>query len=510
MPNIILEPEHHVTLDLDGDASLDFEMDEYTPMVSSDLPTYTGETTVIPSTQKQTLETENTAMLEDITVEAIPYDEVEAATPVISVDNNGKVTATTDQHGGIVEASTKSAEYQQQAVEQATPTISVDNAGKITASATQAAGFVVAGTKSAAYSLPTQAAKTVTPTESAQTVVTAGKWTTGAVQVGAIPSDYIKPSGMLSIASNGTYDVARYASASVTVSGITPTGALSIGANGVYDVTSYASANVSVPGVETEALTVTENGVYTASAGHAYTPVTVNVAGGGGISVDDLATVGVTGNINLTVSSIRKLAFYSNNGLTGVNAPNVSRVNASAFDTCTELSHISFPSASVIDTAAFRNCYKLTNASFPEATGIYDRAFTGCTNLETISAPIAGRIDDSAFTGCIKLAAVNFPAATSISNSAFMNCQKLSIASFPLAEKFGGQVFRGCLQLVELHLGSVPSVPTIGQNAFSSTPIGGYSASAGRYGSVFVPASLYDSFLTAANWSSISSRIVSV
>lgn len=257
MPNIILEPEHHVTLDPDGDASLDFEMDEYTPMVSSDLPTYTGETTVIPSTQKQTLETENTAMLEDITVEAIPYDEVEAATPVISVDNNGKVTATTDQHGGIVEASTKSAEYQQQAVEQATPTITVDNAGKITASATQTAGFVVsgtksaelqqqtvsqatpsidvandgtitaaatqtagfvnAGTKSATYSLPTQAAKTVTPTESAQTVVAAGKWTTGAVQVGAIPSDYIKPSGTLNITENGVFDVTSYASVNVRV-----------------------------------------------------------------------------------------------------------------------------------------------------------------------------------------------------------------------------------------------------------------------------------------------------
>lgn len=257
MPNIILEPEHHVTLDPDGDASLDFEMDEYTPMVSSDLPIYTGATTVIPSTHEQTLETANTAMLEDITVEAIPYDEVETATPVISVDNNGKVTATTNQQGGIVEASTKSAEYQQQAVEQATPTISVDNAGKITASATQTAGFVVsgtksaelqqqtvpqatpsidvandgtitaaatqtagfvnAGTKSAAYSLPTQAAKTVTPTESAQTAVAAGKWTTGAVQVGAIPSDYIKPSGTLNITENGVFDVTSYASVNVHV-----------------------------------------------------------------------------------------------------------------------------------------------------------------------------------------------------------------------------------------------------------------------------------------------------
>jgi len=56
----------------------------------------------------------------------------------------------------------------------------------------------------------------------------------------------------------------------------------------------------------------------------------------------------------------------------------------------------------------------------------------------------------------------------------------------------------------------VSSVPTLGLSAFASTPIGGYSDSAGQYGSVYVPASLYSSFLTANNWSLISSRIASV
>ena len=38
--------------------------------------------------------------------------------------------------------------------------------------------------------LPTQAAKTITPTKSSQTAVEAGKYTTGAVTVGAIPDEY--------------------------------------------------------------------------------------------------------------------------------------------------------------------------------------------------------------------------------------------------------------------------------------------------------------------------------
>lgn len=72
---------------------------------------------------------------------------------------------------------------------QATPSISVDSAGKITASTTQTAGYVSAGTKSATEQLTTQAAKTVTPTTSEQTAVDSGVYTTGAVKVAAVQTE---------------------------------------------------------------------------------------------------------------------------------------------------------------------------------------------------------------------------------------------------------------------------------------------------------------------------------
>lgn len=68
-------------------------------------------------------------------------------------------------------------------VTQATPSISVSSSGLITASATQSGGIVTAGTKSATKQLTTQAAKTVTPGASAQTAVSSGVYTTGAVTV---------------------------------------------------------------------------------------------------------------------------------------------------------------------------------------------------------------------------------------------------------------------------------------------------------------------------------------
>lgn len=91
---------------------------------------------------------------------------------------------------------------------QATPSISVDAAGKITASATQSAGYVAAGTKSATQQLTTQAATTITPGTAAKTVVAAGRYTTGAVQVAgdaSLKSENIK-SGVSIFGVDGSYE----------------------------------------------------------------------------------------------------------------------------------------------------------------------------------------------------------------------------------------------------------------------------------------------------------------
>lgn len=91
-----------------------------------------------------------------------------------------------------------------------TPSINVSSGGLITASANG---------KSNTQQLTTQAARTVTPTKSTQTAVASGRYTTGDVTVGAIPSDYIVPSGSQTITKNDTYDVTSLASVVVNVAG---------------------------------------------------------------------------------------------------------------------------------------------------------------------------------------------------------------------------------------------------------------------------------------------------
>ena len=79
--------------------------------------------------------------------------------------------------------------------------------------------------------------KSVTPTTSAQTVnPTSGKYLK-AVNVGAIPSDYVIPTGTQQITENGTYDVSGKANAVVNVVPNLEQKTVTISENGTTEVT---------------------------------------------------------------------------------------------------------------------------------------------------------------------------------------------------------------------------------------------------------------------------------
>lgn len=90
---------------------------------------------------------------------------------------------------------------------QATPSISIDANGLITASTTQTAGYVDAGTKSATKQLTTKAATTYTPTTSDQTIA-AGTYCSGAQTIQGdsnLIASNIK-SGVSIFGVNGSYE----------------------------------------------------------------------------------------------------------------------------------------------------------------------------------------------------------------------------------------------------------------------------------------------------------------
>ena len=239
---------------------------------------------------------------------------------------------------------------------------------------------------------------TITPTTSSQTVGGANYMMEGAVTVAAIPSQYVIPTGTLTIASSGTKDVTNYASVSIAsgtagtpsaskgsvsnhsiaitpsvtnttgwITGSTKTGTevtvsaselvsgtYNVSSSGTADVTNYANASVpsltlpsgasssssgtkkatifpntegsryiNIPTgyndtaqhyelsqVYLETLSVTENGTYYPED-VGFSSVTVNVAGGGGSSMQtDTAEAVPQSTSTLTFTGLKGIPLY--------------------------------------------------------------------------------------------------------------------------------------------------------------------------------------------------------
>ena len=106
-----------------------------------------------------------------------------------------------------------------------------------------------------------QATTTVAPTESEQTAVASGVYTTGAVKVGAISPTYVGSGVTKQAAKTVTPTTSEQTAVN---SGVYTTGAVKVGA------------------VPTETKSITENGTYTPTSGKFFSSVSVNVPQGGG------------------------------------------------------------------------------------------------------------------------------------------------------------------------------------------------------------------------------------
>lgn len=140
---------------------------------------------------------------------------------------------------------------------------------------------------------------------------------------------------------------------------------------------------------------------------------------------------------------------------------------------------VDLPNCLYVGSKAFFYCANLTTANLPACTTLYDYAFRFCSNLSYVSLPNVVRMSGYCFANCVSLQTISLPNCSYVSRYAFWNCSNLKT------------IYMGT---------ALSTVATMTQ----SNALLDCSA----LQSIYVPASLVDSYKKASNWSYYSSKIV--
>ena len=228
-------------------------------------------------------------------------------------------------------------------------------------------------------------------------------------------------------------------------------------------------------------------------------------------------------SIETNATSIGDWAFHYCDSLSQVSLPMCGYIGVDAFFDCRSLKQVSLPVCSYIGSYAFQDCHSLSKISLPVCESIEERAFGFCSSLKQVSLPVCSYIGVDAFSSCRSLSQISLPMCSYIGTGAFLRCISLSQISLPTCESIGYIAFLSCWSLAQA---SLPVCSYIGEYAFyncyslSRITIGysgvcsldgtsvfdGTKITSSR-GSIYVPASLVNSYKKATNWSYYSRRI---
>ena len=147
--------------------------------------------------------------------------------------------------------------------------------------------------------------------------------------------------------------------------------------------------------------------------------------------------------------------------------------------------------------------------NFDAATQIEASAFTGIV-VSQVSLGSCLSIGQAAFYDTA-IQELTLPVCAYIGQSAFLSCRNLNTVYLGSYVRIVNYAFRYCYKLLSLYLLGSSVATLVNISAFQSTPISNYTTStSGVYGSIYVPASLYNDYISATNWVTYSDRFVSL
>ena len=415
------------------------------------------------------------------------------------------VTAPAGYYEESASASVPNATWKSASTVGVVPEISVDSSGLITANCSgwtsihpltasgyadsnTAANIQLSGVKTS--QLSTQSAATISPTESEQTAVAVGKYTTGAVKVGAIPSNYVG-SGVPTQAAQT----------------ITPTTADQTIASGTYLTgaqTIKGDANLLAENIKKDVTLFNIVGSYE-----------------GGLTEDTLLKAlrnQTTSVEDDTLTSIRSYGLAYMTALESVSFPNLQTIYPYAFyndytiDFCDGWP---FPKAKTIGNYAFRYCYGLKgDIVLPSTvTSIGQYSFANCDHMETFTATGAiSTLGTYTFNGAsghvMALREIHMPnLGTGIalnlnfgSTTAANACQNLEVCDIGKAKSIAANTFANCYKLQTLIMRRTSVTTCANVSAFLNTPLRGRNSLTAK---IYVPEALIDSYKAASVWTTI-------
>ena len=210
-----------------------------------------------------------------------------------------------------------------------------------------------------------------------------------------------------------------------------------------------------------------------------------------------------------SVTSIGDYAFFNCINFTGaLTIPNsVTSIGDYAFYNCINFKGaLTIPNSVIsIGANAFESCTKITEVTISEnVKEIPQMCFRGCSRLKTITIPDnVTYIGNQAFYGCRKISNLKFPKKLkSIGASAFSGCEEVSTIIIPKeVTNIGDECFSNCEYLNKITI-TTSEVPNLGgKKVFESTS---------DTLEIYIPANLYDGYMSDSNWYSYKDRIVTL